>query len=58
MYNPCNQWKILGTVRGTNIMKSSNYYPLMSNALMLVRFVCEQLTEDSNKLLWIDFGLD
>jgi len=35
-----------------------NLNPLMSNTLMLVKFVCEQLKEDSNKLLWIDFGLD
>ena len=35
-----------------NVMEASNYYLLMSKVLMLVRFVCEQLTEDSIKLLW------
>ena len=36
-------------------MEASNYCPLTSNALMLVRFVCEQITviTDSNKLLWV-----
>ena len=50
----CRLWLQIGF---ENIMEASNYCPLTWDALMLVRFVCEQLTNYCGLWLWTGLKL-